>query len=127
MGRDGEALKAWLKERPGVQVITRDRWAAYAQAAAEGAPQAQQVAYRWHLLENLRQPIERLFERRYDDVHECSQAMTPATASAAPTQPSPPLIPVTVAELPPPRPHQQARQAKRQRRVERYQQVRTLH
>jgi transposase len=26
-GRDGEALKAWLKERPGVEIITRDRWA----------------------------------------------------------------------------------------------------
>ena len=33
-GRDGEALKTWLKEHPGVEVITRDRWTAYAQAAA---------------------------------------------------------------------------------------------
>jgi transposase len=40
-GRDGSALAAWLKEHPGVEVVTRDRWAAYAQAAAEAAPQAQ--------------------------------------------------------------------------------------
>jgi transposase len=29
-GRDGAALQAWLKEPPGVEVITRDRWAAFA-------------------------------------------------------------------------------------------------
>src|SRR5262249_55551546 len=39
-GRDGGALKAWLKQHPGVEVITRDRWPAYAQAATDGAPQA---------------------------------------------------------------------------------------
>jgi transposase len=45
-GRDGEALKAWLREHPEVEVISRDRWASYAQAASEGAPQAQQVPAR---------------------------------------------------------------------------------
>jgi transposase len=29
-GRDGAALAAWLKEHPTVEVITRDRWSAYA-------------------------------------------------------------------------------------------------
>ena len=28
-GRDGEALKTWRKEHPGIEVITRDRWAAF--------------------------------------------------------------------------------------------------
>jgi transposase len=59
-GRDGSAVAAWLKEHPGVEVITRDRWAAYAQAATEGAPQAKQVADRWHLLKNLREAVEQL-------------------------------------------------------------------
>jgi hypothetical protein len=35
-GRDGKALTVWLKDHPGVEVITRDRWPAYAQAAARG-------------------------------------------------------------------------------------------
>ena len=52
-GRDGEAVKEWLKANPQVEVITRDRWAAYAQAASEAAPQAKQVADRWHLLKML--------------------------------------------------------------------------
>ena len=56
-GRDGTALEAWLKEHPGVEVVSRDRWAAFAQAATAGAPQAKQVADRWHLLKNLREAI----------------------------------------------------------------------
>src|SRR5215472_7225000 len=62
-GRDGEALKAWLKEHPGVEVISRDRWSAYARAASDAAPQAKQVADRWHLLKNLREAIEGLLAR----------------------------------------------------------------
>src|SRR5262249_30716511 len=38
-GRDGVALKAWLQDHPGVEVISRDRWASYIEAATEGAPQ----------------------------------------------------------------------------------------
>jgi transposase len=62
-GRDGTALQAWLQEHPGVELLTRDRWAAFAQAAAAGAPQARQVADRWHLLKNLREKVERLLGR----------------------------------------------------------------
>jgi transposase len=57
-GRDGSPLAAWLREHPGVEVITRDRWAAFAQAATEAAPQAKQIADRWHLLKNLREAVE---------------------------------------------------------------------
>jgi transposase len=62
-GRDGEALQRWLKDHPRVEVITRDRWAAYAQAATEAAPQARQIADHWHLLKNLREAVERLLQR----------------------------------------------------------------
>src|SRR5262249_12408709 len=72
-GRDGAALAAWLKEHPKVEVITRDRWPAYAQAAGEGAPQAKQVADRWHLLKNLREMLERLLGRSAATVQEALQ------------------------------------------------------
>ncbi len=58
-GRDGTALQAWLQEHPGVELITHDRWAAFAKAAAAGAPQARQLADRWHLLKT----VERLLGR----------------------------------------------------------------
>ena len=61
--RDADTVAAWLKAHPGVEVVSRDRSAAYAQAATEGASQAEQVADRWHLLKNLREAVERVLER----------------------------------------------------------------
>lgn len=129
-GRDGDGLKAWLKEHPGVEVITRDRWAAYAQAAAEAAPQAKQVADRWHLLKNLREAVERLFERHGTTIHQALQAQgTEAPRPDPPAAPSPEQLP---APVPPPEPVASAppepvEPVRRSQRVLRYDQVRRLH
>ena len=48
----------WLRDHPSVEVVSRDRCGLYAQASREGAPQAQQVADRFHLIQNLRSAIE---------------------------------------------------------------------
>ena len=77
--RDAETVKKWLEDHPGIEVISRDRSSTYAQAAAEAAPKAQQVADRWHLLKNLREAIERLFERQSDAVDEAMKAAETAT------------------------------------------------
>jgi transposase len=45
---------AWFMEHPELEIINRDRAGLYADAARQGAPQARQVADRFHILKNLR-------------------------------------------------------------------------
>ncbi len=59
--REAETLKKWLLAHPGVQIISRDRGGAFADGARQGAPQAQQVADRWHLLANLSESMKGFF------------------------------------------------------------------
>jgi transposase len=53
----------WLSQHPEIEIISRDRSGLYAQGAHQGAPQARQVADRFHLLQNLRETIETQLSR----------------------------------------------------------------
>lgn len=56
--RSVASVALWLKQRPSIEVVSRDRCGLYTQASREGAPQAVQVADRFHLIQNLRLAIE---------------------------------------------------------------------
>ena len=61
--RTAETLAQWLRAHPGITTVARDRSGEYARGITLGAPQAQQVADRWHLLVNLREALEKLLDR----------------------------------------------------------------
>lgn len=56
--RTVETVTAWFQLHPSSEVISRDRASEYATAARKGAPQAIQVADRWHVMKNLRDALE---------------------------------------------------------------------
>lgn len=133
--RDAATVAAWLRAHPGVEVVSRDRSSAYSQAATEAAPEAQQVADRWHLLKNVREAVERLFERRYSLIADAlkpadrapegqgdtSSEVRPAVAPTPESGPRPPVPGPT-----PVSPREEAALAKRGRRIERFERVHEL-
>jgi hypothetical protein len=72
--RSADTFSRWLLSHPGVEVISRDRSTEYQRGATEGAPHAQQVIDRWHLLKNLREALERLLIRLHEGLAQLPAA-----------------------------------------------------
>jgi transposase len=79
--RKAETVAAWLLNHPGIEVISRDRASAYSEGISKGAPQAVQVADRWHLIKNLSQSLKRLITRKHQFIHQAAQAVPPRPSS----------------------------------------------
>src|ERR1700730_14943588 len=56
--RSVETVSAWFEKHPSIEVVSRDRSSEYAAAIKIGAPQAIEVADRWHLGKNLTESVE---------------------------------------------------------------------
>ncbi|MDR6318893.1 hypothetical protein J3R03_003089 [Actinoplanes couchii] len=83
-GRDAAPLTAWLHDHESPMVICRDRASAYAEAAKTAAPDAVQVADRFHLWQNLATAIDRLARRHRTCLTEQPTADTGNDAEAVP-------------------------------------------
>lgn len=58
--RKAQTLAQWLQQHPGVEVLSRDRSKEYKQGMTQGAPNATQVADRFHLLKNLTEVLQQV-------------------------------------------------------------------
>jgi len=73
--RSANTLADWLSRHPGVAIITRDRARDYADGATRGAPDAIQVADRFHVVQNTREMLQRLLEREQASLRQAATAL----------------------------------------------------
>jgi transposase/DNA-binding transcriptional regulator YdaS (Cro superfamily) len=85
-----ETVAAWLHAHPTIELVTRDRDEVFAKAIAMGAPDATQVADRFHLLQNLRDVLERVFHRHRPGPGDTTSPHPPGVTDG-PAAPTPPL------------------------------------
>lgn len=76
--REAKTVEKWTREHPEIEVVTRDRSGAYKFAIDAGAPQAVQVADRFHLLMNAREALQRVVERKHSSLIQAARAVMPA-------------------------------------------------
>ncbi|HGU3606731.1 TPA: ISL3-like element ISEc38 family transposase [Escherichia coli O103:H2] len=116
-GRDQRTLATWFRKYPEIQVVSRDRSGVYATAAREGAPQARQVADRWHLLKNIGDALERMMYRHIPLIRLVASELSPKKS------PDPePSVPAASLRRP-----ERLKQQTRKKRHQRWTEVMALH
>jgi transposase len=117
--RSVESVSAWFKRHPSIEVVSRDRSSEFAAAASQGAPQAVQVADRWHVGKNLAEALSTVLARCRADQAKANHAKVKREES--------------LSEPPPQRAayrskgEEQVRLARKAEREQRYAQVLALH
>lgn len=112
--REPQTVAAWLAQHTSIEIVARDRSAQYAQGIQQGAPQAIQVADRWHLLKNL-----------WDVVERCLTALKSSLSSTDNQVEHTEMHPRE--RFPRSASEEAHRQAKRERRIQQYYRVHYFH
>jgi transposase len=111
--RSAETVAAWLRQHSSIEVVSRDRAGAFADAIERGAPRAVQVADRWHLLNNILETLTRSLERYRRTLSEVKHRRDRGSAKSNAQQ-----KPLTLALL--------RKQQNRERRLAHYAELRKL-
>jgi len=125
--RTAESFAKWLKEHPGVEVISRDRGVEYIRGANEGAPDAIQTADRWHLLDNYQDALKKLMESKHaclvaavDGSNQDGIKQNPDSSISLPVMESSETLPKATKK-------EGQSQERRNKRQERFRTVKELH
>ncbi|MHB8597172.1 MAG: ISL3 family transposase [Ktedonobacteraceae bacterium] len=116
--REAESVKQWLLAHPEIEIVSRDRAGAYADGASQGAPQAQQIADRWHICKNLGDAVEDYLKRQ--------KIQIPSSPSSD-TTPLEVLVPLPLPPATAPVKSTRASQAKAERKQALVDQVKAMH
>jgi hypothetical protein len=108
--REANTLATWLRNHTDITVIARDRMKAYIDGARAGAPQATQVADRFHLLQNLAETLDQVFSTHGAALKAMSDAWSHAPVAQPDGRMAMPVPPST------PTPQAQTRAAQRRAR-----------
>ncbi|UKJ06195.1 ISL3 family transposase [Solitalea lacus] len=87
--RESETLAEWLKKHPEIKTVSRDRYGPYALGVKKGAPQAHQVADRFHLLMNLGEAVKRVIQSKGKELKEVFNLYNNPQKEHAPAAPRP--------------------------------------
>ena len=82
--RTAAAVLPWLKRHQEIEVVSRDRASAYADAAKRALPHATQVADRYHLVQNLREHLQRFLDRKRTCLPEIEDSPLQAVSLSGP-------------------------------------------
>jgi transposase len=110
---------AWLMAHPEIEIISRDRASLYAEAATKAAPQAVQVADRWHLLRNLSEALVEALAPHHRLLAEVARTTAKESEPEAEAVVKPPSAKPTSR-------HRRLIQGNRERRMARYEAVMAL-
>ena len=120
--RAAETVATWLHAHPDVTIVARDRAEASAAGIRQGAPDATQVADRFHLLKNVASALQEVFSAHHREIdqrnHLPPNAPRTQDADSVTVPPDPPVM------LPK---AQQLMVHNRAKRVAQYEQARALH
>jgi transposase len=122
--RESATVETWLKEHPEVHIVSRDRGKEFAKAATLGAPQAQQVVDRFHMVKNLSEVLQEILGHCRAEIRQ-GEAPVPQLEKAGKER-TRPLPTAATWQQRTPAHVKKAHQARQASRDDRYQQMTTL-